>query len=96
MSASEENRIACAEVLDISAVQDLHQQLARVLASGGGVVLDASLVERADTAALQLLCAFMQEASVNGVSVHWHEPTAELCDAVSLLGLEAELGLSKQ
>jgi ABC-type transporter Mla MlaB component len=93
MDVNEENRIACGDSLDISVVHELHPQLKRVLQFGDDVLLDVSTVERADTAALQLLYAFIQEATANGVTVHWHEPTTALYDAASLLGLEAELGL---
>ena len=49
--------IALQACLDISGVQEIYQQLRTALAVQQFVVLDATQVERADTAALQLLCA---------------------------------------
>ena len=95
-TSKEDNVIACGESLDISRVHELHEQLKQVLQYGDDVRLDAATVERADTAALQLLYAFVQEARANGVTVEWHEPATALYDAARLLGLEAGLGLSGQ
>lgn len=55
--------------------------------------LDASAVERVDTAALQLLAVFRREAASKGLAVAWTGASAALCDAAALLGLAHTLEL---
>ncbi len=87
--------VVCADSLDISRVADLRQELLQALASDGPVVLDAAAVERADTAALQLLLAFFNEARGRGVVARWQAPSPALCRAAADLGLVAGLGLAE-
>jgi anti-anti-sigma regulatory factor len=86
--------VTCATSLDIAEVQLLYGQLQHLLTKRQPVVLDAAQVERADSAALQLLSAFVQEAQTRGMQVHWEQPSAALLDAVRLLDLGAYLALS--
>jgi phospholipid transport system transporter-binding protein len=85
--------IALPACLDIAGVQELHQQLRTALAVQQSVVLDATQVERADTAALQLLCAFVQAAQGNGVEWRWQRPSLAFRNTARLLGLETHLAL---
>ncbi|SFR85920.1 STAS domain-containing protein [Dyella sp. OK004] len=55
--------------------------------------LDASAVERVDTAALQLLAVFRREAASKGLAVAWVGASAALRDAAALLGLAHTLEL---
>ena len=58
------------------------------------VVINASAVERVDTATLQLLCAFVRERVGHDREVTWREPSAPLIQASKLLGLTELLCLS--
>ena len=77
--------IACEEALDISMVRELYEQLQHALTARRTVVINAAHVERADTAALQMLCAFFHEAQASGVEVQWQEPSPALRHAARLL-----------
>ncbi len=87
--------ISCGDSLDITQVSELHARLGEALAAGGAVVLQASAVERADAAALQLLCSFFREAAERGVSLRWESPSAALLDAARLLDLQQCLHLTE-
>lgn len=85
--------IVCEDSLDISLVQGFHGRLQAALVAKRPVIIEASQVERADTAVLQLLCAFVQEAQTRGLNVQWQQPTAALHDAACLLNLTGCLAL---
>lgn len=85
--------INCEESMDISMVANFRSQFIQALESGQPVVLDASQVERADTAALQLLSAFFHDANAQQQSVEWKSPSEILCRSADLLGLSQLLGL---
>jgi len=90
---SGEIRVACGDSLDISIAGELRGRLGEALTAGGPVVLEASAIERADAAALQLLCAFFNEAGERGVAVRWEAPSEALLDAARLIDLAACLQL---
>lgn len=79
--------------LRIGAIQALHASLREALASGEDITLDATAVQSADTAGLQLLYAFVRDSKQRGQSVTWCEPNAVLRRDAGLLGLDAALGL---
>jgi anti-anti-sigma regulatory factor len=85
--------ITCEASLDISQAQALQSTLHEALAIHQPVVLETAQVERVDTAILQLLCSFIQEARAQGVAVHWHQPSPALRTAARLLDLTACLDL---
>ena len=86
--------IACGDSLDISGVGELHQQLSKALKAGRAVTLDASQVQRADAAGLQLLAAFCQSARSRGVTVTWRQPPEVFNQSASLLGLDDILAMN--
>jgi ABC-type transporter Mla MlaB component len=90
----QKQKISCGEVLDISAVAEFHGVLKKSLASKKSVLLDASAVERADAAALQLLTAYFQDAKRLKKSVEWDSPSDALCSSAALLGLSEILDLA--
>src|SRR5688572_7295035 len=59
------------------------------------VVLDVANVERIDTAALQLLCAFVRDRRAHGLKVLWRGNSAPLFEAAELLNMQALLGLTE-
>lgn len=72
--------------LDISAVSVLREQLLNALDSARPIAIDASAVERADAAAIQLLYAFVLEARRRAVTVTWRDPSEALQRAARVLG----------
>lgn len=86
--------IACGDSLDISGVGELHRQLSKVLKDGQAVTLDASQVQRADAAGLQLLAAFCQTARSRGVTVTWRQPPEVFNQSACLLGLDDMLAVN--
>lgn len=89
-------KITCNEIFDISTLQPLHKQLTKTLASKAKnkkVTLDGSQVERADAASVQLLYAFIREATAQDFDVTWYEPSETLLTAIRLMGLESCMSL---
>jgi len=77
-------------------VQDagaLKSGLARLLTESQPVTLDATAVQRVDTAGLQLITAFVQERALRGLEVEWNGTAPALTNAAQLLGLTSLLKL---
>jgi phospholipid transport system transporter-binding protein len=91
-TASGEARIGIPADCRIADVGGLQQQL-RAALDAPQIVLDASTVERVDTAALQLLVVFQREAAKRGKQMNWAGVSAPLHDAASQLGLAQTLAL---
>ncbi|GAP66178.1 hypothetical protein MBSD_n1481 [Mizugakiibacter sediminis] len=86
-------RLALQPALRIAGAHALREQLLEALAAGRPVVLEAGAVESTDTAALQLLCAFVREGRERGIAVEWRAPAPALARDAGLLGVAALLGL---
>lgn len=71
----------------------LKDSLSAVANAAAAVVIDASGVERIDTATIQLLCAFVRERVAAQRSVVWQGSPPALLDAARLLGVQALLSL---
>ncbi len=76
----------------IAAQVALKQALMEALETNA-IVLDGRAVERADTAALQLLTLFQREAKARGSSWSWCGASDALNEAAGLLGLTQILEL---
>lgn len=87
-----ETQLVFEPVLDITGARHLYHELDDLLASAKALVLDASGVQRIDTAALQLIAAFCRAARDAGLPVQWRDASPVLRDAAALLGLEEALG----
>jgi anti-anti-sigma regulatory factor len=85
--------IYCSPEFDISGAQDLYDTLQAALGAQGPVVLDATHVERVDTAVLQMLCAFVRAAQASGIVVQWRQPSLALENAARLLNVQTCLAL---
>ena len=57
------------------------------------VSFDVRAVERIDTAAMQVLCAFVRDRKAAGGSVQWIGTTENFSEAVRLLGLQRTLDI---
>ena len=85
--------IHCDACLDISGVRELYGTLRNALAARQPVVIEAAEVERIDTAVLQTLCAFVQDAQASGLVVQWQQPSLAVQNAARLLNVSACLAL---
>ncbi|UJJ50158.1 MULTISPECIES: STAS domain-containing protein [Rhodanobacter] len=77
----------------IAAQAALKTQLLGALEHGASVVLDASQVERVDTAALQLLVLLRRELQARGGALDWRGASEAFNEAAGLLGLARILEL---
>lgn len=73
----------------------LQSELLAALARPGDIHVEATAVERVDTAALQVLCALAQHCSNEGRTLQWQGDCALLRDASAQLGLDTLLGLPR-
>lgn len=81
------------EDLGIETSTELKNRLASLVAQVGELTLDASQVGRVHTAAVQVLCAFVQARREAGLDTGFHGCTATFRDAARLLGVTQALGL---
>ena len=81
--------------LTIANVHGLHEEFEALVDKQDcdAVVLKAEDVQRADTAGLQLLLAFMQATRERQITVTWDHPSVSLCNAADLLGLGNAIGI---
>ncbi len=80
----------------ISDAAQLKSALTPLVSAGAVVMLDVSALQRIDSAALQILCAFLRERRSQGRGTEWRGVPAALRQAAGLLGLAAALGLPPQ
>ncbi|MFQ5655542.1 MAG: lipid asymmetry maintenance protein MlaB [Planctomycetota bacterium] len=90
------SRIPLGDSIDIAGARQLQETLLEALDSHAPITIDASAVGWADTAALQLLCAFLHDAPAAGVEVRWHAPSEPFRRAVRLLDLAQALRLKEE
>ena len=88
--------ICCDACLDMAGARGFYNRLQAALQARQSIVLDASHIERVDTAALQILCAFFREAQVKGLVVQWQQPSPALQSAARLLNVSRYLALSPE
>jgi anti-anti-sigma regulatory factor len=69
---------------------------AQLLGIGAVGVLDGSVIETADFACLQILCAAFRDADQSGRSLRWSAASLELQTVATRLGLAAVLHLGSE
>jgi anti-anti-sigma regulatory factor len=84
-------RLGSMSLRDVTAFQ---AELAERLDDSGTVLINASGVERIDTATLQLLAAFVRDLRADARVVEWTECSAALRRAAHVLGLTSALDLA--
>jgi anti-anti-sigma regulatory factor len=84
-------RLGSTTLRNVTALQD---ELAERLDESGTVQIDASAVERIDTASLQLLAAFVRDLRADHRLVEWTGCSAVLRRAAHSLGLTGALELA--
>jgi len=75
-------------------IQNIEQSAATLrerLASPGALTIDLSRVANVDTAGIQILLAFRNEAPSRGLSLEFRGQSAALTQALSVLGLQGQL-----
>lgn len=72
---------------------ELKGSLLRWAATADTVQLDVSALQRIDTAAIQVLCAFARDRQNRQLAFTWEGDTTTLLEAAGLLGVAALLGL---
>jgi anti-anti-sigma regulatory factor len=81
-------------VLVINNANELHRKFSTYITKKCDVLeIDASSVEMADTAIIQLLYSLVSGLKENGTRVVWQSPSSEFSDRVRSLGMIQELGL---
>lgn len=87
----EATHVVLGATMEISMAQALYRQLSPRLAQSNALVMDASQVQRIDTAALQTLAYFCRCAHERGIPFHWHAISPALQQAAQTLGLTSFL-----
>ena len=90
----DKNIISCGDVLDISVVSKMHDELKHAMEDSSVIELSASELQRIDGAGIQLLVALFTHAEESGVEVSWGETSEPLLDAATLLGVKQQLRLN--
>jgi anti-anti-sigma regulatory factor len=78
----------------IASAPELRDGLLKRLSDARNVQIDASALQRIDTASLQVLAAFARDRRAEGLPVEWLSVPACLTDAAALLDLTDALGLA--
>jgi anti-anti-sigma regulatory factor len=73
----------------IEDVAQVRSELINHLSASTPIIIDASRLERIDTAGVQLLAAFAIDCLEQGIAFAWKERPAALEEAIRLLGLGA-------
>lgn len=92
-TAAKQRVVALGAELRIGNAGALQATLCEALAAGGEVILDATAVQTADSAGLQLLYAFVRDSKARGVVVSWRTAQPTLRRDAGLLDLDKALGL---
>lgn len=86
-------KISCEEIMDISIAGDFYKKLKKSMEMNVPITIDAENVERADTAILQVLYSFFQEAYSRGIEVSWNNPSERLRLSARIIGVDEVLRL---
>ncbi len=72
----------------IATVEEIHAQMSSILnLEKMSVEIDPSEVESVDTAAIQMLYAFIEQIKVSGKSTHWKIHSEKIAQASSMLNI---------
>lgn len=86
--------VSLGEDLGIETAADLKQKLSPLVAQSEPLVLDAGEVRRVHTAGIQVLCALAQDRRQAGLDTGFSALSDAFLDAVRLLGVATQLGIS--
>ncbi len=74
--------------LNIAHVSELKLELESAIASEENILIDISKVQSIDTATLQLLFTFKQQATIDSKPIVWHKPSNTFLATAKLMGLQ--------
>ena len=86
--------LALPEECGIASAAKLRAALLKRVGDKGCVAINASAVQRVDSAGLQVLAAFARDRRAAGLAVEWAGVTDSLARAAALLSLTDALGLA--
>ncbi len=86
-AAAAGNTVTLAASCSIKEVAALHRSLVEAVGAEGPVCIDASAVERIDTATLQLLYAFVRDRVTADREVVWQNVTGALSESARQIGM---------
>lgn len=89
-----ENIVTLSGTVDISKVENLLRDFKQAAELGSPVKIDASAVERIDTAGLQLLYSFQKTMSDQQGELSIDDPSEAFMDCARLVGFEKLLTLN--
>ena len=82
-------------VIDISCISTLKDSLSSLTTNAELISIDASQVERIDTAGLQLLLSFIKKMEIKHSAVNFISPSNEFVSAIKTLGLENSFSINQ-
>lgn len=86
--------ITLGSTLDVRYATDFKKRMSNCLRRKPPFELDGGQVDRVDTAGLQVLLAFFQEAQNRGIEITWSESSDSLKAAARWAGLQDKLGMT--
>jgi len=89
----ETSEITCGDVLDISAVGQMHAEFIGVFEKKQAIEISAGSLQKIDGAGVQMLVALFAQAERNQTEIKWKDTSAPLLDAAALLGVSKQLQL---
>ncbi len=92
--AAQSDSLALSADCTLAEADSLKEALSGLIDEPRAVTLDASALQRIDTAALQLLAAFVRDRRIGGRAVTWRGAEHALEPAARLLGMSDLLGLA--
>ena len=81
------------DVLEVSGVQDLYNELKAALEGDNSLNVDASCVNRVDTASLQMLVSLVEYAKRHNRDVSVQSTSEAFAKTAMILGVGAALGM---
>ena len=90
---TQQMKIRLGDNLDVSGVQALYGELKQMLEGGDSLSVDASGVDRIDTASLQMLVSLIEYAKQNQREIDVRSPSEAFTRTAKTLGLDTALGL---
>ena len=90
---SSESQLSLPEELSIANVGEWKKRLSDFLCADSPLSLNASALSRVDTAAIQMLSAFIIQVRSSGQEFSWVEPSETLKSTAKCLGMSEYLAL---
>lgn len=89
--------VSCGSQVTIQHVEALKERFLNALSKPSDICyVNASKVEKLDTAGAQLLYAFLQQADTMSKVIRWQQPSSALIADATLLGMRQMLNLNNE